>query len=165
MTQAQSGPPRNRFDRPAVGWWRARLAALFTAAIAILVLHAVVPGLFKFGGYWLFVPAAAVTVLAVPAVLLLPRWWFEVHRWEVTDLAVYVRTGYFWQQSRMAPLSRIQSVDTVRGPLRKRFGLATVTVTTASAKGSLKIEGLGEERAAAVAEQITRATRARTATG
>ncbi|MGS2590174.1 PH domain-containing protein [Streptomyces hebeiensis] len=158
MTREPSGPPGNRFDRPAVGWWRARLALLFAAAIAILVLHAVVPGLFKLGGHWLFVPAAAVAVLAVPTVLLLPAWWFEAHRWEVTDVAVHVRTGYFWQRSKMAPLSRIQSVDTVRGPLRKRFGLATVTVTTAAVKGSLRIEGLREERATAVADEITRAS-------
>lgn len=55
-------------------------------------------------------------------------------------------------------MSRIQTVDTVRGPLEQLFGLATLTVTTASAKGALKIEGLGHETAADLAERLTRIT-------
>ncbi|KWT63829.1 hypothetical protein ADL21_00215 [Streptomyces albus subsp. albus] len=157
MTQRPAGISGNRFDHRAVAWWRIRLAVLFAAVIAVLVLHAAVPGLFKLGGPWLVVLSASVVALAVPTVLLLPKWWFEVHRWDVSDVAVSVRTGYFWQRTRRAPLCRIQAVDTVRGPLRRRLGLATVTITTASANGTLKID-LGEAQAAEVARQLTRAT-------
>jgi membrane protein YdbS with pleckstrin-like domain len=81
-----------------------------------------------------------------------------VHRWEVTDEAVYVRTGALWQEWRIAPMSRIQTVDTVRGPLEQAFRLATVTVTTASAKGAVRIEGLDHEVAAELAQRLTRIT-------
>lgn len=105
-------------------------------------------------------PAALIFVITIPFLTVLPIWWYRVHRWEVTDTAVYVRTGYFWQEWRVAPMSRIQTVDTVRGPLQQAFGLASVTVTTASAKGAVKIEGLEQELAAELAEQLTETTQA-----
>ena len=64
----------------------------------------------------------------------MPFWRYRVHRWEVTDDAVYTRTGWLWQEWRIAPMSRIQTVDTARGPLEQLFRLASVTVTTASAR-------------------------------
>jgi uncharacterized protein len=57
-------------------------------------------------------------------------------------------------------MSRIQTVDTQRGPLEQRFGLATVTVTTASAKGAIKIEGLDHATAEELAERLTATTQA-----
>lgn len=49
-------------------------------------------------------------------------------------------------------------MDTVRGPLEQLYRLATVTVTTASSKGAVRIEGLGHELAAELAERLTRIT-------
>ena len=60
----------------------------------------------------------------------------------------------------MAPLSRIQTVDTRRGPLEQRFGLATVVVTTASAKGAVTMPGLDHALAGDIAEQLTVTTQA-----
>lgn len=107
---------------------------------------------------WLLLPAAVLAAAGTAIALLLPLWWFRTHRWEITEDAVYVRTGYFRQEWRIAPMSRIQTVDTVRGPLEQLFRLATVTVTTASAKGAVRIEGLDHEVAAGLAERLTRIT-------
>ncbi len=87
---------------------------------------------------------AAVIVLVVAAVSIgvVPWWRYRVHRWEVTDQAVYTRVGWLTQESRVAPISRIQTVDTERGPLERLLGLATVTVTTASSAGAVEISGL-----------------------
>ena len=76
------------------------------------------------------------------------------------DDAVYTRTGLLWREWRVAPMSRTQTVDTQRGPLEQVFGLATVTVTTASAKGAVTIPGLDHELASDVVEQLTRTTQA-----
>jgi len=150
-------PPRNPVDPRAVGWWRTTLALLFGVPFAALAaLGLLIPP----ARAWFLLPAALVAVVGAPLVLALPRWWYRVHRWEVTDAAVYTRSGYFWQEWRVAPMSRIQTVDTQRGPLEQRFGLATVTVTTASAKGAVKIEGLDHRVATELAERLTATTRA-----
>ncbi|GAA2807250.1 PH domain-containing protein [Streptomyces showdoensis] len=150
-------PPRNAVDRRAVPWWRVQL--LVTTAVPVAVL-AVLGWLITPARFWLLLPAAIVAVLGLACAALLPSWWFRVHRWEVTEDAVYVRTGALWQEWRIAPMSRIQTVDTVRGPLEQSFRLATVTVTTASSKGALRIEGLDHELAAELAERLTAITRA-----
>ncbi|MEV7276371.1 PH domain-containing protein [Streptomyces sp. NPDC093111] len=149
-------PPRNAVDGRAVPWWRVQL--LVSTAVPVAVL-AVLGWLITPARTWLLTAAAIVAVLGLVCTAFLPSWWFRVHRWEVTEDAVYVRTGALWQEWRIAPMSRIQTVDTVRGPLEQSFRLATVTVTTASSKGALRIEGLDHELAAELAERLTAITR------
>ncbi|WP_406150058.1 PH domain-containing protein [Streptomyces sp. NBC_01012] len=148
-------PPRHQPARGAVGWWRTRWLLLTAAPVGVL---GVIGAFVAPARFWLWTPAAVLAVIGLSCAVLFPLWWFRTHRWEVTDEAVYVRTGVFLREWRIAPMSRIQTVDTVRGPLEQLFGLATVTVTTASAKGAVKIEGLGHATAADLVERLTRIT-------
>ncbi|WP_055598487.1 PH domain-containing protein [Streptomyces aureus] len=150
-------PPRNAVDGRAVAWWRSRLLVTTAVPVVILGLLGAFVGPARF---WLLVSAGAVAVLGLTCTAFFPAWWFRVHRWEVTEDAVYVRTGALWQEWRIAPMSRIQTVDTSRGPLEQGFRLATVTVTTASSKGAIRIEGLDHELAAGLAERLTVITQA-----
>jgi uncharacterized protein len=102
---------------------------------------------------WLLV--AVVAVLLAYAVLV-PQWRYLVHRWEVTETAVYTQTGWWSRERRIAPMSRVQTVDHEEGAIPRLFGLATVRVTTASAAGALTIEGLDQERALDIVADLTR---------
>ncbi|MEU3182692.1 PH domain-containing protein [Streptomyces sp. NPDC006923] len=150
-------PPNNTLDRRAIGWWRAQWLLLTVVPVGTL---AALGAFIASARPWLLLSAAALAVLGLACAAAVPVWWFRLHRWEVTDEAVYVRTGLLRQEWRIAPMSRIQTVDTVRGPLEQLFRLSTVTVTTASAKGAVHIEGLDHELAAELAERLTRITRA-----
>lgn len=107
---------------------------------------------------WWYVVLLALVLIAYAVGM--PMWRWRVHRWEVTDTAVYTQSGWFDIERRIAPLSRVQTVDVHRGPLSQLFGLATVTVTTASAAGPLKIEGLDAQLAARIVDDITTRTEA-----
>ena len=48
---------------------------------------------------------------AVP-LFVVPMWRYRVHRWEIRPQAVYTRTGWLVQERRIAPISRVQTVDT-----------------------------------------------------
>jgi uncharacterized protein len=156
-SSTQLRPPRNPVDRRAVGWWTTNLLLVVATPVVPLVVLGLLIAPARF---WLLGPAVLIAAAGLVAVPALPRWWFRVHRWEVTDTAVYTRTGWFWQEWRVAPLSRIQTVDTRRGPLEQRFGLATVVVTTASAKGAVTMSGLDHALAEDIAEQLTVTTQA-----
>lgn len=99
---------------------------------------------------------AVVVVLAGGAALVVPLWRFRVHRWEVSATAVYTQRGWWARERRIAPMSRVQTVDFAQGPLARVFGLATVTVTTASAAGPLQIEGLDRDVALRLVDELTR---------
>lgn len=150
-------PPRHQVSRRAIPWWTVQAAvSVVTLLIPLGVLLASWPALRA----WLWWIAAAVLLLGVAYVLVMPLWRFRVHRWEVTDDAVYTSAGWLNQEWRVAPMSRIQTVDTERGPLQQLFGLATVTVTTASAAGALQVAGLDYRLARDLVEQLTATTQA-----
>ncbi|MFB9432641.1 PH domain-containing protein [Streptoalloteichus tenebrarius] len=150
-------PPRNRVDRRAVWCWT--LLALVIVGPPVLTL-ALLTALIPPARLWLGASLALVAVPSAAYVLVMPRWRYRVHRWEVTDHAVYTASGWFWQKWRIAPMSRIQTVDTVRGPLQRLCGVAAVTVTTASAAGPIRIGGLDDTVASDLAEWLSRATEA-----
>ena len=105
---------------------------------------------------WLHGLGAALTVpAAVVFVGVVPWWRYRVHRWEIGEQAVYTRTGWLVQERRIAPISRVQTVDTYRGPLDRLFGLANVTVTTASSAGAVHILALDAPVADAVVARLT----------
>ena len=129
---------------PGCSWWSSPLVVLL-----VLVGTAWTVGLL------------AVTVAAGAAyVVAVPPWLYRISRWEVTDRAVYTLHGWLVREWRIAPISRVQTVDTQRGPLQQLLGLADVTVTTASARGAVRIRGLAADDAAELARVLTATTHA-----
>lgn len=106
--------------------------------------------------WWWHALAAAGTLLGIVVFVVVVPWWrYRVHRWDVDPRAVYTRTGWLTQERRIAPISRVQTVDTERGPLDRLFGLANVTVTTASSAGAVRIVALDADVADGVVARLT----------
>jgi membrane protein YdbS with pleckstrin-like domain len=150
-------PPRHRVSRTAIRYWAARAVVLWAVVAGAQVVWFIAAG----GHTGLRIAGLAATVLiAAVHAIVMPQWRYRVHRWEVAPEAVYTRAGWLHQESRIAPISRIQTVDSERGPLEQLFGLANVTVTTASAAGPLKIEGLDRKTAQGLVDDLTTAAHA-----
>jgi membrane protein YdbS with pleckstrin-like domain len=124
-------PPMNRVSPRAVWYWTVKAAVLW---VVLLVPQAI----------WLIADSDGGKS---PHLI--------VHRWEATDTAVFTQTGWFSQERRIAPISRVQTVDTERGPIEQLFRLANVTVTTASAAGPIKIDGLAAQDADQLVADLT----------
>jgi membrane protein YdbS with pleckstrin-like domain len=90
----------------------------------------------------------------------MPAYRYRVHRWESTATAVYTQTGWLARERRIAPMSRVQTVDLQQTALSRLFRLANVTVTTASAAGPLRIEALDVAVAERLVDELTRQTEA-----
>jgi membrane protein YdbS with pleckstrin-like domain len=146
-------PPHNRVSSKAIWYWTAR-AVLGWAVVALIEL--VWMSSAQDGRFGLHVAGLAATAaIAVLHVIIMPQWRYRVHRWEVTSLAVFTQSGWFHQEQRIAPVSRIQSIDSARGPIEQLFGLANLTVTTASAAGPLKIHGLEYSTVLRLLDELT----------
>ncbi|SEO56248.1 PH domain-containing protein [Amycolatopsis saalfeldensis] len=150
-------PPAHRVSRKAVGQWTVSAAIGW---IVVIGVQAVVVATSDDPPSWLSVTLTICCVLAAAHLIVMPQWRYRVHRWEVTGEAVYTQAGWLKQEWRIAPISRIQTVDLERGPIEQLFGLAKLTVTTASAAGPLHISGLDHERAVELADELTRTTQA-----
>ncbi len=145
-------PPRYRVAPRARTYWLVSRATTLAAALAVTLIPAL---LWEGGRTWLLVAAGALTVLLLPGVVLAPWLRYRTHRWEATGTAVYSRTGWLGREWRIAPLSRVQTVEAKRNLLHRALGLAAVSVTTGSAQGAVTIEGL---RAEVAEELVTRLT-------
>jgi uncharacterized protein len=122
-------------------------------ATVLAVVPALLVGPFDlFDVPWWIWPLLAVVLIAY--VTVVPTWRYRVHRWEVTEDAVYTLEGWLSRTWRIVPVSRIQTVDTTRGPLQQLLGLTSVRVRTASHAGSTSIEQLPAPLAAAVAHDL-----------
>ena len=150
-------PPRHRVSPRAVTWWTTQAALEVTA---VLIPLGIAVSVWPDARRWLVPTTVAVAAIGLAYLLVMPQWRFRVHRWETTDDAVYTSQGWINQEWRVAPMSRIQTVDTERGPLQQLFGLATVTVTTASAAGALRLTGLDRVVADELVAQLTATTQA-----
>jgi membrane protein YdbS with pleckstrin-like domain len=145
-------PPSQRVD-PLARW-------MWTVSDALRLLPVLV-ALWVISGYWHWFEVPGwlwvVVVVAMAAyVALVPQWRYLVHRWEVTETAVYTQTGWWARERRIAPMSRVQTVDHRVGAVERMFGLATVRITTASSAGALTIEGLDQVQAIELVEELTR---------
>lgn len=149
-------PPAHRVH-PAARWLWVVQGLLLSAVVAAVVLglSALLPdgaprplelGLAVLR--WLLVPLALLAVAVEPLVR------YRVHRWEVTDEAVYTLEGVLTRTWRIVPISRIQTVDTTRGPLQQLLGLASISVRTASHAGSTSVEHLDAATARTVAHDL-----------
>lgn len=149
--------PANRVSPRAVAMWRMiAVAELVVTAAVLVVVWLLVPA----HPWWLNVGFAIVLLPLLAIAIWQPDIRNRIHRWEITPGAVHTRSGWINTQQRIAPLSRVQTVDTRQGPLLRLYGLSTVTITTASAAGAVEIQGLDADLARQVVAELTEITSA-----
>lgn len=79
--------------------------------------------------------------LPLVAVLVGFAWWESGRRVRhmglaVTATHVFFRSGWYWRQTTVAPLDKVQALALHETPFDRRHGMASLVVDTAGAKGS-----------------------------
>ena len=156
MTTASSPvrEPAWSLSRSAIGLWVTEgvIASVFlglgAAAVAVFVPSSTPVGFLRWAA------PVAVVLYAVVTIGIRPWFRFRVHRWEVTEDAVYTLTGWLTRTWTLVPISRIQTVDVTRGVLQQLFGLSTVAVLTASSQGTVRVWHLDADVAQRVADDL-----------
>ena len=146
-------PPREHLDPRARTMWRlsglfqlvpvaavAALAAVILIRVDLLPTPAAV------------LPAIAVVALAALAVWPYPDLLWRHWRYEIGETEVDLQHGWLTVTRTLIPMARIQHVDTRRGPLQRRFGLASVVLYTAA--GASEIPALADDVAADTRDRI-----------
>ena len=128
-------PPAHRVDPRARLMWQVGAGTEVVVLALALVVTSLVLDLYDLR-WWMPLALAA---YAVGRVGVVPVWRYRVHRWEVTEHAAYTQTGWWARERRLAPISRIQTVDWDQGPVERALGLANVTITTASAEAAAEL--------------------------
>lgn len=148
--------PVHKVSPRAVPYWTA--TAVLWGAILLGVAGVVYLVLLPEKYWWATLILVGLAVSTVIEIFIVPRFKYAVHRWEVTSTAIYTRSGWLNVEQRIAPLSRVQTVDSEQGAIQRMFGLASITVTTASAAGPLSIDCMPQDVARQVVADLTAIT-------
>ncbi|MDO5619160.1 PH domain-containing protein [Kocuria sp.] len=143
--------PALRVERRVIARWM--IGALLRWGLVFAVL-AGVAAFWNPSRVWLAAPMLVIAALLLVTCLIEPFWRYHVHRWEIGDNATYTVTGWLRVEWRASPISRIQTVDAIRGPIDQMLGLSTLRITTASSYGAVNVVGLDEKTAREAAERL-----------
>jgi uncharacterized protein len=99
-------------------------------------------------------------ILAVGAALLLIRLALVERTWRSWGYVereddLYITHGVLFRSLVAVPYGRMQLVEVASGPLERAFGLATVTLKTASVETNATIPGLPPEEASRLRDRLT----------
>lgn len=128
---------------------------LIGAVVMTAIIAGVTYGLYRwldFDSTWMIAIPTVLGLLQVAWAFIQPEIEFRQWRFEIREDEVDMLHGVFVRTRQVVPMSRIQHVDTERGPIQRRYGLSTVKFFTAA--GSMEIPQLSAERADAVRDQI-----------
>jgi uncharacterized protein len=76
---------------------------------------------------------------------------------------LFITSGVMFRRLTAVPYGRMQFVDVTAGPLERAFGIATVTLHTATPATSARIPGLPPAEAARLRDRLTQLGEARAA--
>jgi len=149
------------FAPPAYAWKRLspqyrRLRRLTTLLVAPIVftIPAVIVGVTS-GLWWisaiLWGIAAVIVIVRLALVERHYRSWGYVERED--DL--YITHGVLFRSLVAVPYGRMQLVEVESGPLERSFGLATISLKTASSETNATIPGLTPDEATRLRDRLT----------
>ncbi|RBY77619.1 hypothetical protein DQ238_14495 [Geodermatophilus sp. TF02-6] len=157
MTAETAAPVRDpawSLSRSAIGLWVTEgVLGTLSSGVLVAVFLLLVPDDGPVPVLRWVLPAL-VLGYAVVAIGVRPWVRYRVHRWEVTEEAVYTLTGWLTRTWTLVPISRIQTVDVTRGVFQQLFGLASVAVLTASSQGTVRVPHLEADVAQRVADDL-----------
>lgn len=94
-----------------------------------------------------FVTLTLLVTTLVPSI----RW--QRWRYQIDEHEIDLRRGVFIIRRTLIPVKRVQHVDTRQGPILRKYGLSTVSITTAAT--THEIPALNDETADRVRNQIS----------
>lgn len=135
---------------PARYLGRSPLWAIELVLVIGLIVLAVIQGWF-----WPVPIALLILVLLASGVILVPR---RVRAIGYLDGEEHVVTasGIMFRSVTLTPYGRIQSVEIEEGPIERRYGLASITFSTAASDAGGAIPGLPKAEAERLRELLTR---------
>ncbi|MFP7300427.1 PH domain-containing protein [Neobacillus niacini] len=137
--------PRKRISKKALTVWRISgvikiVISWILAAVAVFLLH-----IFN-GPFWVSVLLIGIELISTYLfIFLLPLVKWRRWRYEVRDEEIELQEGIFIVKRTLIPMIRVQHVDTVQGPILRKYQLASVIINTAAT--SHEIPALEESEA------------------
>lgn len=148
--------PQNRISRNAIRVW------LISETIQNLIGLVIIGGLFyldyRFSWQewigWLLIILFILSILGTVWSFISPFIKYKSWRYEVDEDYVQIQQGVWKKRHLLIPMTKIQSVETVQGPLMKKYELYSVSMETMGSSHMIPV--LPKEVALSLREQIAK---------
>jgi hypothetical protein len=147
-------PPAYEWKRLSPKYRSLRQLTSLVVAPVLFSIPALIVGVAS-GRWWIsgLIWGAALVIALVRFAFVGRSWrsWGYVER----DDDLYITHGVMFRSLIAVPYGRMQLVEVESGPLERAFGLATVTLKTASPETGARIPGLSPEEATRLRDRLT----------
>ncbi|MCR8850702.1 PH domain-containing protein [Rossellomorea sp. SC111] len=126
------GEPQKRISPLALKVWKIYgvLESLIVAALAVGAI--VLTFIFDWSQWVTAISVVVLILFTYVFVFLLPTIKWKRWRYEVREQEIELQRGILIVKRTLVPMVRVQHVDTVQGPILKRYGLSSITISTAA---------------------------------
>ncbi|TYS84968.1 PH domain-containing protein [Rossellomorea aquimaris] len=126
------GEPQKRISPKALKVWKI-YGVIETLIVATVAAGAITLTVMFEWPQWIIAAAVAVLILFTYLfVFFIPTIKWKRWRYEVREQEIELQRGIFIVKRTLVPMVRVQHVDTVQGPILKKYELATITISTAA---------------------------------
>ncbi|QLK86486.1 PH domain-containing protein [Staphylococcus sp. 17KM0847] len=119
------------------------VSLIISVIIGILaVLHLIVSFFVPFQTIMWWIAAGLLVVLILFLIIfvwLKPAYAYHIFRYNYSEQGVVVRKGFIFVKELKIPLFRIQNIDIDEGFIMRKYGLATLTVSTAGGNAQIQL--------------------------
>ncbi|WP_303967015.1 PH domain-containing protein [Sporosarcina ureae] len=129
--------PSNQISRKGLTVWR--LYGTIQSVIILLIAVGVgfLSCFFNWPVWIMIVVSVAVLLYAFLSIYLFPKIRWQRWRYEVREAEIELQHGLFIVNRTLIPMVRVQHVDTAEGPILRKYGLASITISTAATNHSI----------------------------
>lgn len=147
-------PPAYEWKRLSPKFRSMRILTSLTIPPVIFTIAAVIVGVAS-GMWWI-----SGLIWAIAAVIVIIRLGFVTRSWRSWGYVereddLYITHGVMFRNLVAVPYGRMQLVEVESGPLERAFGLASVTLKTASPETDARIPGLTPAEATRLRDRLT----------
>ena len=149
--------PQTRINENAIKAWKIS-AALFGLLVYVVPVVLYIP--YSYGDLPLIAPLIAGPVALILHLLLIfvfPKVRWGRWRYDVNEQGVDMSRGIIILKRTIVPVNRIQHVDTKQGPIYRKFGLSSISISTAAT--THEIPALDDETATHLRAMISELVR------
>jgi membrane protein YdbS with pleckstrin-like domain len=144
-----------KLDKKVIKSWRIARSIFF---VVLALVFAVADLIMRYKEFWdsvkiyILVGEGVLLFYTLLSLILYPM--IEYRQWGylVESDKVEIRHGIFFITTSVIPIIRIQHITESKGPINRKLGLTKLTIHTAS--GEFHIEGLSDETAAEISENL-----------
>lgn len=152
--------PKHYIHKNAINIWRVR-AIINIIIFSILLIGALIGTVILFFViaigeipiYYYAIIIGVISLLIILFVFIVPKIRYRRWRYEIYEQEIYIQHGILIMTRTIVPMIRVQHVDTIQGPILKKYGLSTVTISTAAT--THEIPALTDEDASNLRDQIS----------